>query len=137
MALLAPAPAGSAVEAGAVTGEVVVSVWQVITPGMGEKKGCRTRVVVTNNTSGDIGLYAKFHTLDGAKEIDTWYLSAANIRPTQNTERLYSCIGAAVSVGIDDTARASGPHRCVINGIDSSPCAAKLRVESNLRVVGR
>jgi hypothetical protein len=129
--------AGSAIGAvpsGVAEGEVVVSVFRFKSPGMPDKVACRIRVVVENRTDRTVGFYGRFHTLAAKEEVDTWFLSAGNVRPSESTERLYSCLGAADTVALDYDAARGFPNICDVSGRQSSPCPFKVRMESNLKV---
>jgi hypothetical protein len=110
--------------------EVVLSVWQFTAPGMSDKKGCRTRVVITNRSAGLVNFSGRIYVLDRAKhELDGWHVSAARIRPNEETERLYSCTAGAQMLRLQGSSVSDDSPACS----DGGNCPLTLKIETNLK----
>jgi hypothetical protein len=130
------ASAAPALAAGAEDGEVVVSVWTFVSPGMSEKRGCRIRVVVDNYTPVSIGFSGQFHTVLKGEKKDAWFVSTTRIPPKGSTERLYSCVLMGDTLELDRISDYGYPRVCEVEGVNTSPCSYKMRLVSNLTIVG-
>ncbi|MBI2235741.1 MAG: hypothetical protein HYU60_02090 [Magnetospirillum sp.] len=121
-----PPPIPAAIDAR----EVVLSVWQFTAPGMSDKKGCRTRVVITNRSNGVVNFSGRIYVLNGARqEVDGWHVSAAHIRPNEETERLYSCAPGAQMLRLQGSRVSDDSPACS----DDGKCPLTLKVETNLK----
>jgi len=135
--MLASQTALPAFAAGAEEGEVVVSTWSFVTPGMSEKRGCRLRVVIENNTPVSIGFSGKYRTLLKGTEKDAWFVSSSRIPPKGSAERLYACTLPGDTLELDRTSDYGYPRICEVSGENTSPCPFKIRQVSNLVILGQ
>lgn len=133
--MLPSAPSARAGEAE--EGEVVVSTWSFVSPGMSEKRGCRLRVVIENRTPVSIGFSGKFRTLLKGVEKDAWFVATTRIPPKGQTERLYTCVIPGDTLELDRTSDYGYPRICEVEGENTSPCPFKLRQVSNLVIIGQ
>jgi len=137
LAVLMLSPALPAAAAGAEEGEVVVSTWSFVSPGMSEKRGCRLRVVIENKTPVSIGFSGKFRTLLKGVEKDAWFVATTRIPPKGQTERLYACVIPGDTLELDRTSDYGYPRICEVEGENTSPCPFKVRQVSNLVITGQ
>ncbi|SEH27974.1 hypothetical protein [Magnetospirillum fulvum] len=137
LAVLLLPPALPAAAAGAEEGEVVVSTWSFVSPGMSEKRGCRLRVVIENKTPVSIGFSGKFRTFLKGVEKDAWFVTTTRIPPKGQTERLYACVIPGDTLELDRTSDYGYPRICEVEGENTSPCPFKLRQVSNLVITGQ
>lgn len=130
-------PGSTALAAGAEEGEVVVSTWVFVSPGMSEKRGCRIRVVVENFTPVSIGYSGKYRTILKGNEKDAWFVTTSRIPPKGKTERLYSCVLLGDTLELDRTSDNGYPRICEVDGENTSPCPFKARQVSNIAISGQ
>ncbi|CCG41718.1 hypothetical protein [Magnetospirillum molischianum] len=130
-------PGAPVLAAEADEGEVVVSTWAFVSPGLSEKRGCRIRVVVENFTPVSIGFSGKYRTTLKGTEKDAWLVNSSRIPPKGRVERLYSCVLLGDTLELDRTSDYGYPRTCEVRGENTSPCPFKLRQVSNLAISGQ
>lgn len=137
-ALLLAAAVPARAESGgpdSVPGEVVVSVWSFVTPGMPEKRGCRIRVVIDNHTPLPIGFAGKFTGSLKGQVLDAWLVSTSGIAPKGSAERLYSCVMRPDRLELTTDSPYGYPQTCEVSGQKVNPCPFKARVVSNAKEI--
>jgi len=135
LALALCGPARAAGPAAAEQGEVVVSVWTYVSPGLPEKRGCRIRVVIDNHTPVPIGFAGKFSSSLKGKQLDAWFVSTSGIPPKGSTDRLYSCVMLPDVLELQADSPFGYPQLCEAGGERVAPCPFKVRVVSNVKSV--
>lgn len=115
-------------------GQVEVRVLKVQTSNS-ERSGCRVMINIYNATPSPISFAGLLNTYSKDNEpVDVWFISAADLKPYQATERIFTCSAFSEMLTLNPDSPTGWPGRCAIASERVEPCALKVKLESNLPV---